>query len=483
MKKSIKKIVASILAGVMIICTPVFAQTQTADEERADFIKKVVEHLSIYARYDEVSQSSLYKTGLLEIVKKYPEMYEPVMKALLESIDEHSEYYDAEEAQLLMENITGEIVGIGITFQMASDGVEVVSVVRDTPAQKAGIEIGDIIVSADGQNLAGVNSDTAATYIRGEEGTAVRVGVKREGVSGIIYFDIVREKIIGTSIESKTFKDGEKELMYIAVYGFVSNTAEEFENTLKAAEAAGIENIIIDLRDNGGGIFEQAIKMANCLLPEGAVITTEDRKMKMLNVTYTSVNKNPYNFDTVVLINENSASASEVLAAALSENERATLIGTKSYGKGTIQTIINLVMNDMIKYTTGYYLTPLGNNINGKGLVPHITIENELLPFDIENYEKFGALGVYIEGDVSPEIKNAKALLKEWGTFDGEINEYFDHELFEAIYKFQNATGLFPYGALDLTTQHELYTRMSLSKVVKDNQIDSAFAHFGMTRE
>lgn len=483
MKKSIKKIFAALLAGIMIIgsCGVVFAENE--DAQRAEFIKMVVEHLSIYARYDEVSQASLYKSALLEIAEKYPDMYEPIMKGLLESIDEHSEYYNKEEAALLMEQITGEIIGIGITFQMCSSGVEVVSVVRDTPAEKAGIEVGDIIVSADGNDLAGMNSDTAATYIRGAEGTAVRVGVKRKGVASTIYFDIIREKITGTSIEHKSFKDGDKELMYIAVYGFVSNTAEEFEKALMLADAAGVENIIIDLRDNGGGIFEQAIEMARCLLPEGAKITTEDRKMKMLNVTYTSDNKNPFEFNTVVLINENSASASEVLAAALAENEKATLIGKKSYGKGTIQTVMNLVGEDMIKYTTGYYLTPLGNNINGKGIAPHNSVENDLVPFDIENYEKFGALGVYIEGDVSPEIKNAKALLKAWGTFDGEINENFDHELFEAIYKFQNATGLFPYGALDLTTQHELYTRMSLSKVVKDNQLTSAFAHFGMKME
>lgn len=477
---------------IAVICTiavtasmmfSVHAEGLTEGERKAAFVEEVVKFLSIYSRYDEVTQQKLYKEGLLYLIEKNPELYEEAMHGILESIDEHSEYYNPFETQLLAENITGTVTGIGITFQMCDEGVDVRSVIADTPAARGGLKVGDIIVSADDNSLAGMNSDTAAGYIKGEEGTSVRIGIKRDGESDIIYVDLVREKIIGTSVTHTVMNDGDEKLMYVKVYGFVSNTAECFKNALDEAHEAGIKNLVVDLRDNGGGLFDQAILMADMLVPKGSVITTEDHKIELLNVVYTAKYEDTQEFDTVVLINENSASASEVLAAALSENESAILIGTNSYGKGTIQTVADMMYGDSIKYTVGYYLTPLGNNINGVGLAPDSYVENTISPFEIEKYEKFGFVQVYNVGDEGTEVRTAKELLTVWGTFDGEINETYDEALFRAVKDFQSMTGLYPYGVLDLTTQHELYTRMQKSKVVNDDQLDAAFSYFGMTRE
>ena len=489
MKLKFKKIIAVLIAAMVLLSVTGYAQeaneTPVKEFENGQtyVVQDLVDYLGLGVRYDDVTRESLYKEGLLKVLDAHPELYEEVLRATLESIDEHSEYYDPEEAKVLNEEITGTIVGIGITFQMCPDGVDVRSVIPDTPAAKAGLQVGDVIVSVDDILLGGLNSDTAGSYIRGEEGTTLRAGIKRKNIADILYLDMVREKIIGTSVTSRVFEDGADKLMYIAVYGFVSNTAETFKAALDDAQSQKIDKLIIDVRDNGGGLLNQAVLMADYLVPKGSIITTEDHKLKFLNYVYKAEQEDTEKFDTVVLVNENSASASEVLAAALSENECAKLIGTKTYGKGTIQTVMPLPYVDCVKYTIGYYLTPKDNNINGVGLTPDALVENKEAPLDMSKYTEFGYTQVYKLGDKGPDIKTAKELLNLWGAFEGEINEEYDEELEKAVFLFQGSTNLFPYGVLDLTTQRELYTRLEKSKVITDDQLDAAFSYFGMTRK
>lgn len=485
----IKKLMAA-AAALMVALTPaggVFAdKSAPADgEEAASIVQEIANYLGVYSRYDEVSANSLMRSGLLNLLEKNPELYGQVMQAMLESIDEYSEYYPPEEAQTFRENISGTVIGIGITFDMVEEGVNVVSVIRDTPASNAGLEVGDIIVSVDDVSLAGMGSEKAASYIKGEENTPLRIGVKRKGLDSVMYIDMVREKIIGTSVSSAVYRDSDTgaQAMYIRVYGFVSNTAEAFKAELDKAKEQKISNIIIDLRDNGGGIFEQAIEMADYLIPKGSVITTEDHKVSQFNVEYKAQTDDSYKFSTVVLINENSASASEVFAAALRENDCAYLIGKKSYGKGTIQSVVDLPYGDCMKYTIGYYLTPKGNNIHKVGLAPDSSIENTYTPFEIEKYQKFSFMNVYDLESRGEEVQTAKELLKIWGTYKGEINDVYDREMADAVYKFQMGTGLYPYGVLDLTTQNSLYTRLAKSKVLHDDQLDAALSHFDIKRE
>ncbi len=479
-----KRIVALLVAVTIIFTIP--ATSVFADDEgklNAQIVEDVIDRLALFSRYDEIHGGTLYKEGLLKALEEHPEIYETVMEALLSLVDENSEYYNPTDAALMRENITGIIVGIGITFEMGPDGVEVVSVIKDMPAYNVGIQVGDIIVSADDVSLAGMNSDMAASYIRGEIGTSVRLGVKRAGETELLYLEAVRQEITGTSVEGFVYEEYGKKVMLIRVYGFISNTAESFCAELERAEAEGIKDIIIDLRDNGGGLFDQSVLMADYLLPKDRLITTEDHKAEVFNRKYYATSEDNWSFNTVVLINENTASASEVLTAALSENKCAYIIGRKSYGKGTIQTINDLPYGDMIKYTVGYYLTPNGNNIHGKGIEPDLEINNKTSDFDMTPYPRYEYIQVYKEGDKGPEVKMTKELLKAWGTFEGEVNEEYDKALYDAVYKFQTNTGLYPYGVLDYTTQHELYERMSSSKVINDEQLKKALEHFGIEQK
>lgn len=480
--KVIRKIAAFTAVIMTVLPTAAFAEKKPLSEGelKALFVQDVAEHLGVYSAYEDVVPYKLYKSALLSVIERHPEMYEAVMTGMLESIDEYSEYYNETDSKLLTETITGTIVGIGITFQMGPDGVDVVSVIPNTSAASAGLEVGDVIVSADDVILEGMNSDTAATYIRGEEGTTLKLGIKKKDSNRVIYVNVVRDQITQTSVTHKQLADGENEAMYICVHGFISNTAEEFKAALDTAAAAGIENIIIDVRDNGGGLFDQAIKMADYIVPKGSTITTEDHKADILNVVYKAELDDEYKFNVIMLINENSASASEVLTAALYENDCAKLIGQKTYGKGTIQTVTNLVYGDSMKYTVGFYLTPKGNNINGIGIEPDYYVENSITPFEIEKYEKFSYEKRYYVGDSGAEVKTAKELLKAWGLYKGEIDDVYDEALEKAVFLFQNEIGLYPYGVLDITTQHQLYTRLEKSKVEHDDQLNRALEEFGI---
>lgn len=449
-------------------------------EQASSLVSAVAKHLNIYGRYDEIDYASLYSGALFRLIEENPELYHEALKGMLESVDEHSEYYTAQEAEAFFKNMEGEItIGIGVTIEFTEKyGAVVASVIPGMPAERAGIRVGDVLISADGVSLIGLKSETILSMIRGAEGTTVVVGVERGGVT--LSFTMVREPVMGTSVSHEIFEEDGKKVMVIRVYGFLANTAAEFNKALKEAKAEKIENLIIDLRDNGGGLLDQAIAMADCFVPEGAIITTQDQKIQMFNKVFqgSKGTKNKYNI--VLLMNEYSASASEVFAAALYENDLATIIGTKSYGKGTIQSVSRLETGGAIKYTMGFYLTPKGNNINKIGLTPDIYVENSKEKMSPDHFGKFVYDTVYKEGDSGKEVKMAKQILEFMGLYQGEINEAFDRDLYYAVYAFQTQAGLYPYGVLDLTTQVQLRNHLGLSEREHDDQMTEAYAYFGI---
>lgn len=485
-KNTKRKLISLTCAAVLTLgCVmPVFAEEADSGidgEVAVGLTKAVADQLIMYGRYESISKGSLYEAALSKLLEENPEAYETALKGMLESIDEHSEYYTPEEGKALMENVSGGINGIGVTIEFTDSTARIASVIPGTPAERAGLQVGDILINADGTDLRGLNSELILNCVRGEVGTSVHLTVDRDG--NILEFDLTRETIVGTSITSKVFNDGDKKLMYIRIHGFISNTAEKFAEALSSAEKDGITNLIIDVRSNGGGIFDQAISIADNFVPKGKNITTEDHKINLLNRVYTGtkVDKNKYNI--VLLQNEYSASASEVLSAALKENGLSYTIGTASYGKGTIQTINQLMTGGMVKYTSGFYLTPNGNNINGVGIEPDESVENTTKSVDMSKYADFKYTTVYKVGDKGEEIRTAKEMLKFLGVYSGEVNDEFDDDLYYAIYAFQKQVKVFPYGVMDITTQIQLRNYMATVKVEHDNQLEAAFQHFGMELE
>lgn len=293
--------------------------------------------------------------------------------------DEYTEYIPKDEMEAYTENITGNFVGIGI-YMVADENsgrVVVYYPIPESPAEKAGIKAGDQIISVDGTEYTADDFNTIADYIKGEEGTTVNLEVERNGER--IKFEIKREKINTNPI---TIEMLENNIGYLKLPSFDEDTSKDFEEKVKELQSQGAQSLVIDLRNNGGGIVSEATDIADMLLDKGqTIISTVDKDDKK-EITYSK--KAPiFTMPITVLVNENSASASEILACSLKDNERAKIIGTKTYGKGVIQTIFNLSDGSGIKLTTSEYYTPNHNTINKVGIAPDIEVE---LPEDENIY-------------------------------------------------------------------------------------------------
>ncbi len=481
MKKAVKRLTALVLIVTFVFsCVTVFANGETGDKNQAsrgEMINNIIESISVFARYDEISLEKLYITALEAIVGDDQDVYEKAMRAILESIDENSAYYNEAEAKDLLEGLGDEVTGIGVNVLSIEGNIVVSAPIPDSPAEKAGIKSGDIIVAADGIDLKNMEFDRAIEYIRGKEGTTVKVTVVRSGFAEPINFNIVREKVVSKPLDMEILESEGKQIAKITLYSFTENSAEHFDGALKEIDDKKIGNIIIDLRDNSGGYLDQAVQIADLFLGEGQLITTEDHKIDLLDKVYKATGE-AKKYNIVIIINGMSASASEVLTAALKENEAARVVGEKSYGKGTVQTLSQAPFNAMLKYTTAYYLTPSGNNIHKLGITPDVNVKNSEKAVDMSEYDFFKLDKVYKVGDKGEAIENAKKMLQTLGLFVGEVNEIYDQNLKIAVKLYQEAKGLFPYGVLDITTQMNLYDTLKNVKVEVDGQLEAALRMF-----
>lgn len=479
--KRIAKLITTwiLIVASLLPCATAFAED--AKNEDADsygkYVEMIAKNISVFGRYENLFEEDLYLAALTSILEENPELYEKAVRAMLDAVDENSEYYDAEEAKIFLTNLDDEVIGIGVNV-LSSDGKIIVSQpVPGSPAEKAGIKSGDIIIAADGVSLENMEFETALERIRGKEGTTVKITVVRSGISTPLTFTIVREKVTSNPVDLEIIEEEGKRIAKLTIYSFTENVAKNFAEALAKVDKEKIKNIIIDLRDNGGGYLSQAVEIADMFLPEGAVITTEDHKMDMLDKVYVAKGEK-VDYDVIVLINGMSASASEVLTAALMENGVARVLGETSFGKGTVQTMYNLPNDAVMKFTIAYYLTPLGNNIHKKGITPHAIVKNSTVPVDMTEFEMFNLKTKYKLGDKGEEIENAKKMLAKLGIFVGTINDVYDENLKIAVNMFQTAKGLFPYGVLDITTQMNLYDTMKTAKTEVDDQLQAAIDAF-----
>ena len=286
--------------------------------------------------------------------------------------DKYTEYIPAMEIQDFKEDIEGSFVGIGV-YMIADEDTQKIVVyypIPDSPAEKAGIKSGDIIVSVDGKEYAFEDFNIIADNIKGKEGTKVKLVIERDGKQ--MDFEIERAKIETNPITSKIL---ENSVGYIKLPSFDTDSSKKFKEKVDELISKGAKSLIVDLRNNGGGIVDEAETIADYFLDKNKTIMITKNNKNEEEKTETS-KKQEYSMPLVVLTNENSASASEILTGALKENERAKIIGTKTYGKGVIQTVITLSDGTgLLKITTAEYFTPNGNAINKKGIEPDIKVE------------------------------------------------------------------------------------------------------------
>ena len=292
--------------------------------------------------------------------------------------DKYTEYIPKSEMKDFTENITGSFVGIGIYMIADEDNGRVIVYypIPESPAEKAGIKPGDAIISVNGVEYTSDDFEKIADYIKGEIGTKVKLVIERDGKR--LDFEITRQKIEVNPISSKILKNN---IGYINFPSFDSDSSKRLKEKIDDLVSKGAKSLILDLRNNGGGIVDESTKIADYFLDKGkTIMTTKDNKGK--EETEKTKTKITYDMPLVVLTNENTASASEILTAALKDNERAKVIGTKTYGKGVIQEVLTLSDGSGIKITTAEYFTPNGTEINKKGISPDIEVK---LPDTVKN--------------------------------------------------------------------------------------------------
>ena len=288
--------------------------------------------------------------------------------------DPYTVYMPPEEAKMFEEDISGNFEGVGMELALSAEGaLTVIAPLKDTPAERAGILTGDIIVSINDRPAEGMTTDEAVKIIRGPKGTTVTFRMLRQGE--VVEIPVVRAVIDVPTIATK-LEDG---VFSIALYSFTANSSQKFSQALAEFRASGSDKLIVDLRGNPGGYLDAAVQMASRFLPKGTEVVTEDYQGNRENLVHRSTGSGgvPENAKVVVLINQGSASASEILAGALQDADRATLIGARSFGKGSVQELIDLG-GGALKVTVARWLTPSGRSISDGGLTPDIVVDRTI---------------------------------------------------------------------------------------------------------
>lgn len=304
---------------------------------------------------DEAALSRAAIKGMVEELKK--------------SNDPYALFFNRQSYRSLQELTTGRFTGIGVWLKTKGDeALTIVSVLPDTPALEAGLRAGDVIREVDGESLDGVNSDEAVGMIKGPDGSEVTLEVERAG--DLLSFTMTRAEIELPNLEAE-MRGGD--IGYVRLFGFARQAGAQLRREVQSLLDRGATGIVLDLRDNGGGLFTEGVEVASVFIDEGDVVTYRDADEGDTDyeVTGNAVREVPL----VVLVNEGTASASEIVAGALQDHDRAILIGATTYGKGSVQEVVRLPDDSAMKFTTAAYLTPDGRNINGQGITPDVKVK------------------------------------------------------------------------------------------------------------
>lgn len=343
-----KKIVAFICSTVMLMSVS-FAEFDT---QKLDLFRQMIQ-----ARYyREISDE---------------ELMEGAIRGMFNSLDRYSAFYNQEEAEAFEETVSGKYEGIGIKMENLDNYTHIVKVFNNSPASNAGLLPQDYIVKINGEDIGGWHINKVATYLRGEEGTDVKLTILR----GIETFDVTLKRA-SVQVESCELDIFNGNIGYIKIEEFNSDTYNEFYNYYSALNIIGIDKLIIDLRDNSGGYVSQCVMVGNLVVPRGK-ITTLRYKNEAEEMVYRSFCNDVAMDKIIVLVNGNTASASEILAGAIQDAQSGIIVGTQTYGKGVVQEVYNLVGGGSVKITSAEYITPNGTHIDGVGITPDYIVEEQ----------------------------------------------------------------------------------------------------------
>lgn len=324
-------------------------------------------------------------------------LLENAIKGMLGELDPHSNYLPPQTFESLQVSATGEFGGLGLEVGMEDGFVKVISPIDDTPAQKAGVESGDLIVKIDNKPIKGLSLNEAVKLMRGKVNTDIDLTIIRKDVPQPLEFTLTRDVISVTSVRHRFV---EEDYLLLRVAQFQGNTGDNLRKALKkASDEKDIHGLVLDLRNNPGGVLQAAVEVVDTFIDKGLIVYTEGR-IKQSATTFSATNEYPTNdLPLVVLINGGSASASEIVAGALQDHKRAIVLGVTSFGKGSVQSVIPLSATHGMKLTTARYFTPKGRSIQAQGIVPDIIVERSKIT-------KYDALARISESDLHGHLQN-----------------------------------------------------------------------------
>jgi carboxyl-terminal processing protease len=448
MKKTWKSIIAIVLV-LSMLSVPVLADGTTST-----LLKRLDNLITIIQTY-------YYKDV------KVSDLIDGAMKGMFSALDKNSAYFTPEEYKGFTSDITGEFAGIGIYIENSDDYIRVISAIKDTPGFRAGILSGDLIIDVDGKDIKGYATEQAAALMKGEAGTKVKIGIRREGVADIIYMDITREIIKINPVEYEILPDN---IGFIKITQFNGHVVTNLNKAMAEFKAKNVKGLVIDVRNNPGGLLDEVIEVCQQLIPKGPIVSIK-YKNKPLETYSSTLAKAPYKI--VMLVNEGSASASEIMAAAIKESGTGKLVGTKTYGKGTVQTVLTLTDGSGLKITIANYLTPKGFSLDGIGIMPDFEVQNTTAEA-ISEYAPIN-LGKSVKlKDVSLDVLGLQQRLKALGYKLDSLDGVFGKGTLTVVRKFQADNKLKLDGAMDADDIKVLNAKFESLTGSKDAQLDKA---------
>jgi carboxyl-terminal processing protease len=448
MRKSWKSIIAIVLV-LSMLSVPVLADNSTSA-----MLKKIEDLMSIIQTY-------YYKDV------KTSDLIDGAIKGMFGVLDKNSTYFMPKEYEKFTTDIFGEFAGVGIYIEEGEDYIRVISPIKGTPGFKAGILPGDIIMYVDGKDIKGFSTEQAAALMKGKAGTQVKIGIRRAGVNDIIYVDITREIITINPVEYEILPD---DIGYIKITQFNGHVKDNLNKALAEFKAKNVKGLIIDVRNNPGGLLDEVIEVCKQLIPKGPIVHI-DYKNKPRETHSSTLAKAPYKI--VMLVNEGSASASEIMAGAIKESGTGKLVGVKTYGKGTVQTVLALTDGSGLKVTVANYLTPKGFVLDGVGITPDFEVQNIKIDTAKEYPAITGEKSIKLKA-VSLEVLGMQQRLKALGYKIGSADGVFGNGTLAIVKQFQKDNKLKIDGSMDADDIKVLNDKFDAKMGSADAQLDKA---------
>lgn len=485
----------SVLLSFFLIFSAAFTAPVYANDGYSDYIDSVI----------KMAKDRYYR----DISKE--ELLEGALRGIFDSMDDYTVYYSQDEAESFFTSIEGNYQGIGVEIMEVPEGAIVTRVFSDSPAEGAGILPDDIIVKVDGVDVKGLTVQDIANLVRGEKGSYVEIGIMRNYSSEILYFSVERNVVNISPVTWEIYGNA----MYIKLEQFSSNSAHFFEQALKEADNNGINKIILDLRNNPGGEVGQAVSIARMLVRKGIITTLDFKSEEMNDTVYRSYLVKP-KYVTAVLVNGNTASASEILASAIQDSRDGVLVGTKTYGKGVFQNMypilkpeaykkyrelygesivdgyewmnkhdVQIYQEDILgwtKITTGHYLTRNGKMIDGTGLFPDFPVEDyEVVnDVDVNSIKRLDSSSTVELNGVGNDVYNAEKILRIKGYEIDEPDNILDAKTADALKKYQAEKKIKVTGVLDDTTKEKLNEDIYELRIAIDKPFAKAVELLGL---